>query len=58
MAPAELKQLETNYWRRAGTLRANLELKSIEYCISVFGLIFLKFADNKYRQFGSWDQGV
>jgi type I restriction-modification system DNA methylase subunit len=32
------------------TLRANSDLKSTEYSTPVLGLIFLKFADNKYRQ--------
>ena len=31
-------------------LRANSDLKSSEYSTPVLGLIFLKFADNKYRQ--------
>ncbi|WP_198284224.1 type I restriction-modification system subunit M N-terminal domain-containing protein, partial [Bacillus cereus] len=31
-------------------LRANSDLKASEYSTPVLGLIFLKFADNKYRQ--------
>ena len=34
-------------------LRANSDLKSSEYATPVLGLIFLKFADNKYRQYES-----
>ena len=53
MTPAELKQLEANLWQSADTLRANSDLKSSEYATPVLGLIFLKFADNKYRQYES-----
>jgi type I restriction-modification system DNA methylase subunit len=45
-----LKQLEANLWQSADTLRANSDLKSSEYATPVLGLIFLKFADNVYRQ--------
>jgi type I restriction enzyme M protein len=50
MNTQELKQLEADLWRSADTLRANSDLKSTEYSTPVLGLIFLKFADNKYRQ--------
>ncbi len=50
MNPQELKQLEDDLWRSADTLRANSDLKSTEYATPVLGLIFLKFADNKYRR--------
>jgi type I restriction enzyme M protein len=50
MTPAALKQLENDLWRSADTLRANSDLKASEYSTPVLGLIFLKFADNKYRQ--------
>ena len=53
MTPAELKKLEDDLWRSADTLRANSDLKSSEYATPVLGLIFLKFADNKYRQYES-----
>ena len=45
-----LKQLEVDLWSAADNLRANSDLKSTEYSTPVLGLIFLKFADNKYRQ--------
>lgn len=45
----DLKQLEANLWQSADTLRANSDLKSSEYSTPVLGLIFLKFADNRYR---------
>jgi len=50
MTPAALKQLENDLWSAADNLRANSDLKSSEYSTPVLGLIFLKFADNKYRQ--------
>ncbi len=50
MHKAALKQLEADLWRSADTLRANSDLKASEYSTPVLGLIFLKFADNKYRQ--------
>jgi type I restriction enzyme M protein len=51
LTPTDLKQLEANLWQSADTLRANSDLKSSEYATPVLGLIFLKFADNKYRQY-------
>ena len=51
MTPEDLKQLEDDLWRSADTLRANSDLKSSEYSTPVLGLIFLKFADNRYRRF-------
>lgn len=51
MTPEEFKQLETDLWAAADNLRANSDLKSSEYATPVLGLIFLKFADNKYRQY-------
>jgi len=48
---AALKQLEKDLWAAADNLRANSDLKSSEYSTPVLGLIFLKFADNKYRQY-------
>jgi type I restriction enzyme M protein len=47
----EIKQLENDLWRSADTLRANSDLKASEYSTPVLGLIFLKFADNRYRRF-------
>jgi type I restriction enzyme M protein len=45
----ELKKLEETLWKSADTLRANSDLKSSEYSTPVMGLIFLKFADNRYN---------
>ena len=46
----QLKKLESDLWSAADKLRANSDLKASEYSTPVLGLIFLKFADNKYRQ--------
>ena len=48
MTTDELKKLEDTLWHTADMLRANSDLKSSEYSTPVLGLIFLKFADNKY----------
>lgn len=50
MTRDQLKQLEDQLWSAADNLRANSDLKASEYSIPVLGLIFLKFADNKFRQ--------
>jgi len=50
MNKEELKKLEKTLWQTADTLRANSDLKSSEYSTPVLGLIFLKFADNKYSR--------
>jgi type I restriction enzyme M protein len=51
MTTEELKKLEATLWQTADTLRANSDLKSTEYSTPVLGLIFLKFADNKYSRY-------
>lgn len=51
MTSDELKELQARLWKSADDLRANSDLRSSEYSTPVMGLIFLKFADNKYRQF-------
>ncbi|GAK56082.1 N-6 DNA methylase [Candidatus Vecturithrix granuli] len=51
MTSEDLKHLEDTLWQTADTLRANSDLKSTEYSTPVLGLIFLKFADNKYSQY-------
>jgi type I restriction enzyme M protein len=50
MNTEQLKQLEKDLWSAADNLRANTDLKSIEYATPVLGLIFLKFADNNYAR--------
>ena len=51
MTKEQIKQLEADLWKSADTLRANSDLKSTEYSTPVLGLIFLKFADNKYSHY-------
>ena len=51
MTKEELKNLEKTLWQTADTLRANSDLKSSEYSTPVLGLIFLRFADNKYSRY-------
>jgi type I restriction enzyme M protein len=50
MSPEQLKQLEDQLWKSADDLRANSDLSSNEYGTPVLGLIFLKFADGKFKQ--------
>jgi len=49
MNKEQLKQLENDLWASAEVMRAMTDLKSSEYATPVLGIIFLKFADNKYR---------
>ena len=51
MNAEQLKQLENDLWSAADTLRANSGLRSSEYATPILGLIFLKFADNKYQKY-------
>jgi len=41
--------IEKRLWDAADELRANSKLKSSEYSIPVLGLIFLRYADQKFR---------
>lgn len=47
----ELKQLEEKLWAAADKLRSESGLKSTQYSTPVLGLIFLRFASNKYEKF-------
>lgn len=51
MTTTDIKKLEATLWNTADTLRANSDLKQSEYSTPVLGLIFLKFADNKYSHY-------
>jgi type I restriction enzyme M protein len=42
--------IEKRLWGAADELRANSKLKASEYSLPVLGLIFLKYADFKFRQ--------
>ena len=48
MTKQELKKLEDDLWDSANTLRATGGIKSADYAVPVLGIIFLRFADNKY----------
>lgn len=50
MTNQQLKVLEDKLWESANALRAYGGIKAADYQVPVLGLIFLKFADNKYRQ--------
>ena len=50
MTPEALKHLETQLWKSADDLRANSDLAASEYDTPVLGLIFLKFADGKFKK--------
>lgn len=51
MTNQELKELEKNLWASANSLRAYGGLKAADYAVPVLGLIFLRFADNKYAHY-------
>ena len=48
MTKEELKKLEDDLWDSANTLRATGGIKSADYAVPVLGIIFLRFADNKF----------
>ncbi|WP_111710172.1 type I restriction-modification system subunit M N-terminal domain-containing protein [Lutibacter citreus] len=50
MTNQQLKQLEDKLWASANAMRAHGGLKASDYAVPVLGLIFLKFAENKYSQ--------
>lgn len=46
----DLGELQSKLWETADQLRANSELKSSEYASPVLGLIFLRYADERFAQ--------
>jgi type I restriction enzyme M protein len=46
--PATLTEIEKKLWASADELRANSKLRSSEYSTPVLGLIFLRFADERF----------
>jgi type I restriction enzyme M protein len=46
----KLKELEKRLWEAADELRANSKLKSSDYSVPVLGLIFLRFAEHRFRE--------
>jgi len=51
MTNEQLKDLQDRLWASADELRANSGLKSTEYATPILGLIFLRFAESKYKQY-------
>lgn len=47
--PESLAKIENRLWDVADNLRANSPLSSWEYSVPVLGLIFLRFADHKFK---------
>jgi type I restriction enzyme M protein len=50
MTNEQLKDLENKLWDSANALRAYGGIKASDYAVPVLGLIFLKYAENKYVQ--------
>ena len=46
--PANHTEIEKKLWASADEIRANSHLKSSEYSVPVLGLIFLRFADQRF----------
>lgn len=51
MTNDQLKELQDKLWDSANSMRAYGGIKASDYAVPVLGLIFLRFADNKYSQF-------
>ncbi len=51
MTNEQLKKLESDLWASANSLRAYGGIKAADYAVPVLGLIFLRFADNKYGHY-------
>ena len=47
---SDIYDIQTTLWEAADELRANSNLSSSEYSTPVLGLIFLKFADNRFQE--------
>ena len=50
MTDKERDELKKKLWKTADDLRQGAGLKASQYAQPVFGLIFLRFAENKYRK--------
>jgi len=48
--PSNHTEIEKRLWDAADELRANSKLKSSEYSVPVLGLIFLRYADQKFTE--------
>lgn len=51
MTNDQLKKLEKDLWDSANSLRAHGGLKAADYAVPVLGIIFLRFAENKYTHY-------
>lgn len=51
MTDLELKKLEEDLWRSADLLRAGAHMSATSYGEPILGLIFLRYADIRYKQF-------
>ena len=51
MTDLELKQLEEQLWHSADLLRAGAHMSATSYGEPILGLIFLRYADIRYKQF-------
>lgn len=49
-AKIDITDIEARLWDSADELRANSGLKESEYAVPLLGLIFLKFADSRFRE--------
>ena len=49
MTDADIQELEKRLWKTADDLRQGAGIKASQYAQPIFGLIFLRFADHKYR---------
>ena len=43
--------IETELWEAADQLRANSKLTAAEYSMPILGLIFLRHAENRFKQY-------
>ena len=51
MTQKEIRNLEKELWDAADSLRANSKLTAAEYKDPLLGLVFLRFAQNRYEDF-------
>ena len=58
MTDLELKKLEEDLWHSADLLRAGAHMSATSYGEPILGLIFLRYADIRYKQFKDDSQFV
>lgn len=47
---SNIRKLEATLWESADLLRAESKLTSNQHCMPVLGLIFLRYADSRYKK--------